>query len=137
MPGFSFTGALTWAVGAGIPIVAGRIPAFVEVNETAGCFVLVSPGSPRELAHRVRPLEADPEQAARLAQAARAYASEVSWERVAERHAELYARSADQAAAARTAATGSWRSARSASVTSGSPRSQDGAEARRPAGSVR
>lgn len=138
VPGFSFSGALTWGITAGVPIVAGRIPAFIEAQEAAGCLVLIAPDSPRELAHRVLELEADPEGRDRLAAAARTYAERTSWERVAERHAELYARrSADQAAASRTSSTRSWRSARSASTTSGSASSQDGASRSRPASSSR
>jgi glycosyltransferase involved in cell wall biosynthesis len=131
--GFSSSGALTWAFGAGVPIVASRVGPFVELQEEAGCLELVAPEAPRELAYRIRRLDADPERAAALAGAVREHARRCSWERVAEMHAEVYARCSDQAAASRTAGITSWRSARSASRTNGSRSSQDGASASRPA----
>lgn len=137
VPGFSFSGALTWAFGAGVPIVASRVGPFVELQEDAGCLELVAPDAPRELAYRVARLEADPARAERLALAARAHAERFSWERVAERHAELYARSCDHAAASRTSAWTSWRSARSASRTNGSPTSHGGASESRSASALR
>ena len=136
--GFSFSGALTWAFGAGVPIVASRIPAFVEIQQDADCLMLVAPSAPHELAHRVKQLDEDRAASDRLVTAARAFAERCSWQNVAELHAELYERSlADHSAAKRTSGSTSLRSARSASRTNGSRSSQDGASRSRSANALR
>ena len=135
--GFSFSGALTWAFGAGVPIVASRIGPFIELQEEAGCLELVAPKAPHELAHRVARLEAEPARAERLVHAAHVHAESCSWPRVAARHLELYERSCDQAASLRTDGSTSLRSARSASRTNGSPSSQGGASESRQASVLR
>jgi glycosyltransferase involved in cell wall biosynthesis len=88
--GLSSSAALTWALSARRPVVASRIPAFVELQEAYSCLQLVSPRSARELALAVRTVREDHELRSRLVEGAERYATDNSWARTAIRHADLY-----------------------------------------------
>lgn len=83
--------AITWALASGRPVIASRVPAFVELAHEAGCLQLVAPQAPHELAWAAQRLAAEPERADELVTNALAYAARASWAEVAREHAAVYA----------------------------------------------
>ncbi|MDP1795264.1 MAG: glycosyltransferase [Acidimicrobiales bacterium] len=90
-PVLSSSAAITRAMASGRPVVASRIPAFLEINEVAAeCLALCSPGSPFELAHQIEEVVGKPDFAKQLALNCESYASANSWTTAAGKHAEMY-----------------------------------------------
>jgi FkbM family methyltransferase len=86
----SSSGALTWALSSGKPVVASKIPSFMELNKEAECLHLFSPGSVNELAFRIQELSDNPELARRLVGKALSYCEENCWENTGRKHVNLY-----------------------------------------------
>lgn len=89
-PTLSSSAALSSALASGKPVIASKIPAFVELNEDADCLHLVAPEAPQALAHAIEAVAADDALRNRLVSNARLHARASSWEKSALRHLELY-----------------------------------------------
>jgi glycosyltransferase involved in cell wall biosynthesis len=86
------SGVLYTALAFGTPLVLSSAGGFTEVGERHGAARLVPPGDAPALAAALSDLIADPAERARLgAAAARAAATEYSWDAIARRHVDLYA----------------------------------------------
>jgi glycosyltransferase involved in cell wall biosynthesis len=83
------------AMGCGLPVVAGDLPAVHDVIEDQHTGLLVTPGDPAALGRTLLRLLDDAELAERLSQAGRAYALErFDWQVIADRYADLLNRPA-------------------------------------------
>ena len=90
------SGVLYTALAFGKPIVASAVGGFGEVIQGHGAGRLVPPGDPDALAAALRELLGQPEERARLGEAARAAAEgPYSWDSVARRTLDLYRRLRD------------------------------------------
>lgn len=78
------SGAVTWGICHGRPIVASRTITFREIQEEAGCFELVSPKDPKALAEAIERVATDKALQKRLADNGLAYARDHSWTAMAE-----------------------------------------------------
>jgi glycosyltransferase involved in cell wall biosynthesis len=87
---FAGSGAITWALSSGKPIIASRIPAFTEINEQAECMVTFTAGTPLELAWRIERLASDPALQRKLAGNAGEYVRRNSWSVCAEATLAVY-----------------------------------------------
>ncbi|MDW8337626.1 MAG: glycosyltransferase family 4 protein [Thermoleophilia bacterium] len=76
--GESFGMVLVEAMAAGVPVVASRVPGYVDVLPES-CGRLVPPGDPRALAEAVEALLADPELRRALGSAGRSAAARYDW----------------------------------------------------------
>jgi len=83
---------IAWGLASGRPVVASRIPVFEELNEGAPCVALTTPSAPNELADRIVQLEGDEAGKQALSANALAYVTANSWDKVAQRHVEVYRR---------------------------------------------
>jgi glycosyltransferase involved in cell wall biosynthesis len=90
-PRLSSSAALSWALASGRPVIGSRIPAFEELSEDGTCLELVNPERPRELAHAIVRLAADPRRQEELVDNARAWCAANSWDARARDHLALYA----------------------------------------------
>jgi glycosyltransferase involved in cell wall biosynthesis len=84
-------GSLLAALAHGRPLVTTTPADPNDAALLAPAALLVPPGSPGALASALARLAADPEARARLGAAGPGLAARFSWERIAERHEELYA----------------------------------------------
>ncbi|MDX6511375.1 MAG: hypothetical protein QOE36_879 [Gaiellaceae bacterium] len=100
-PRVSSSAALTWALAAGRPIVASRVPAFEEIQDEYACLHLTVPEATGELAYRIQELAADEALQAELVARGHEYCTAHSWARAAEEHVRLYERATGVAAARR------------------------------------
>lgn len=87
----SASGAITWALASGRPIVASRIAAFQGICREQPCMLLTAPDMIDEIAWAAEKLAADTELAAGLVAAARRYTAAHSWDDTARRTHDLYA----------------------------------------------
>ncbi|MGH8001399.1 MAG: glycosyltransferase, partial [Brasilonema sp.] len=78
----SASGALTWSLTSGKPIIASKIPAFQELNEEADCLALATINAPNELAWQILNLAGDAQLSEHLVRNALNYAEENSWENI-------------------------------------------------------
>lgn len=85
----SGSGALTWAIGIGSPIVASDLPAFRELRKRGAGVELVPAGDPAAWAAALRALGTDPDRRAALSNRNRTYAARHGYPQAAERLAEL------------------------------------------------
>lgn len=86
----SSSGALTWALTSGKPIIASNIFAFRELNRENECLYLVQPDAPHEQAWAIQRLASDENLQATLIQEASKYIDTHSWKRLAKSHHKLY-----------------------------------------------
>jgi glycosyltransferase involved in cell wall biosynthesis len=86
----SASGALMWALSSSSPVIASKIPAFMELNESYDCLCMVTPEASRELAFRIEELSRDPGRASRLVERAQRYCRENSWSNHARRCLDIY-----------------------------------------------
>ncbi|HEY7427576.1 MAG TPA: glycosyltransferase [Gemmataceae bacterium] len=82
--GFNLSGSagLTWALASGRPVLASKVPPFVELNDQAGCLLLFTENAEHELAWQIERLVADGGLCEQLVQRALAYAEQNSWANV-------------------------------------------------------
>lgn len=85
------SGAITWALASGRPIIASKIPAFQEMCRKHPCMLLTTPGMADEIAWAVEKVAADDAFARRLVDAASRYVEDHSWQRAAAETESLYA----------------------------------------------
>jgi glycosyltransferase involved in cell wall biosynthesis len=87
----SFGNAFVEALASGLPIVASTAGGIPELVEHGRHGMLVAPRRPRELAHAISYLAADPRLRAEIGKRNRADAERTySWERMTTRHLALY-----------------------------------------------
>ena len=88
----SASAAMSWALSSERPVIASRIPAFVEIAEAAECLVLCSPDAPHELAWQISRLAADSALQHLLIARAREYSARRSWGQMAAATVGIYGR---------------------------------------------
>lgn len=76
----SGSGAITWALSSGRPVVASKIDAFQDVNRLGECMFMVTPEKIGELAWAVQKLDNDPALRQRLVSNSHAFCEKFSWE---------------------------------------------------------
>jgi glycosyltransferase involved in cell wall biosynthesis len=86
----SASGAITWALSSGKPVIASKIEAFQSVDRQATCMFLVTPEKLREMAWAVEKVVNDEPLRNRLITNAREYCLEHSWQSTAEKTVDLY-----------------------------------------------
>jgi len=86
----SASGAITWALASGRPIVASKISAFQGICREEPCMLLTTPGMVDEIAWAVEKVATDPTHAALLVAAARRYTARHSWAETARRTQDVY-----------------------------------------------
>jgi len=89
-PSQAASAGIGWAISSGKPIIASKIPAFVEINERAESFLTFTPGAAHELAWHIERLYGDRGLQDRLTRNALRYAEDWSWGTVAKAHIDLY-----------------------------------------------
>lgn len=86
----SASGALTWALNSGKPIIASKIPAFYELNQDANCMLMITPECPVELAWQIMNLDKNEQLQQTLVNNALNYVQENSWDNISTIHLDLY-----------------------------------------------
>jgi len=86
----SASGAITWALASGKPIVGSKIQAFRNICREQPCMLLTTPGRVDELVWAVEKLSGSPDYADRLVAAARDYAEAHTWRETAIVTHDLY-----------------------------------------------
>ena len=86
----SASGAITWALASGRPIVASKIAAFQGICRESPCMLLTTPGMTDEIVWAAEKLTGDPALSRRLVAAARCYTETHSWDETARQTHELY-----------------------------------------------
>jgi glycosyltransferase involved in cell wall biosynthesis len=84
------SGAITWALTSGKPVIASTIPAFREIANAYDCMLSVPPGMIHELAWQIRRLATSPQLRQQLTRGALRYAQDHSWEVTAQRYATQF-----------------------------------------------
>ena len=88
--GLSASGAITWALSSGRPVVASKIDAFLAIQREANCMLMTTPEQPKEMAWAVRSLASDSAAAARLVRGAGEFCRRHSWDNVARESIGIY-----------------------------------------------
>lgn len=88
--GESFGVSLLEALASGLPIVASRIPGYVETLRDSGAALLVEPGSAGALGAALLALAGDAALRARLGEQGRAFVRRFDWDRLATEIESLY-----------------------------------------------
>jgi len=88
----SASGAITWALASGKPIIGSKVPAFRNICREQPCMLLTTPGRVDELVWAVEKLTTAPEYAERMVAAARHYAQAHAWQETAIVTSDLYRR---------------------------------------------
>lgn len=86
----SASGAVTWSLTSGKPVVGTFIPAFNNICKEHKCIAQVNHDSPRELAWKVMQLVESSDLQLELVNNCRKYCSDNSWENIAIKHKDLY-----------------------------------------------
>jgi glycosyltransferase involved in cell wall biosynthesis len=86
----SASAGLTWALSSGRPVVASKIPPFIELNDEANCLVLFTENAAFELAWQIQRLLASPELQDALVARADDYVARHSWAQTARSVLALY-----------------------------------------------
>jgi len=76
----SGSGAITWALSSGRPVIASKIDAFQHVNRQGDCMFMVTPNKTHELAWAVEKVVTDEKLRERLVNNANDFATSYSWE---------------------------------------------------------
>ncbi|WP_227132776.1 glycosyltransferase family 4 protein [Halorubellus salinus] len=84
------SGALATAISFGKPVVSSRAGEFPELVGDRGCGLTVPSGDPERLAAVITDLLTDDARRRGMAANSRALATELSWDRIADRHVSLY-----------------------------------------------
>jgi glycosyltransferase involved in cell wall biosynthesis len=88
----SASGAITWALASGKPIIGSKIPAFRNICREQPCMLLTTPGRVDEIVWAVEKLNTAPAYAERLVTAARRYADAHTWQETAVVTQDIYRR---------------------------------------------
>jgi len=80
------SGAVTWALTSGKPVIASTIDCFREINNQYDCMLTVPPGMIHELAWQIQRVTASTKLREHLASGAARYAHDHSWEVIAGRY---------------------------------------------------
>lgn len=88
----SASGAITWALASGKPIIGSKVPAFRQICREQPCMLLTTPGRVDEIVWAVEKLLGSPGYAERLVTAARLYVDAHDWQETAVATRELYRR---------------------------------------------
>jgi glycosyltransferase involved in cell wall biosynthesis len=91
----SASGALTWALTSGKPVIASNIPAFKELNQAANCLVLFQPTAHRELAWHIERVSHNDHIQKELVNNAAAYVQSHSWGETTKKLQILYSSAID------------------------------------------
>lgn len=73
------SGAVTWALSSGKPVIASKIEAFINVNRRADCFHMFTPGCVAELGWAIQKVVNDPRLQERLVRNAHDFCISNSW----------------------------------------------------------
>lgn len=84
------SGAVTWALASGKPVIASTISAFQHINEEYDCMLLSPPGMVHEMAWHIRRAVESDSLRQQLARNAERYVEDHSWQRIAGRYAEEF-----------------------------------------------
>jgi glycosyltransferase involved in cell wall biosynthesis len=74
------SGAVTWALSSGKPVIASKIPAFQSVNRLGECMFMVTPDKPWELSWAIQKIANEPTVAKMLVDRAADYCRTYSWD---------------------------------------------------------
>jgi glycosyltransferase involved in cell wall biosynthesis len=86
----SASGAITWALNSGRPVIASKIDAFQAIHREANCLMMVTPEQERELAWAIEKLAGDERLQHKLVSASLGYCEKHSWSRNAQSVLSLY-----------------------------------------------
>lgn len=86
----SGSGALTWSLTSGCPVIASDIPSFKTIDDEYQCMHLFKTDAFHELAWSVKRVVSDVNYQRALVDGATNYAEQLSWSNVAETHEKLY-----------------------------------------------
>jgi glycosyltransferase involved in cell wall biosynthesis len=90
-PRISGSAAINWALSSGKPVIASKVPTFVDINDTADCLLLFTNGAFYELAWQIQRLAGDQELQLNLTRNAQKYVAANCWPEVAQKTLHLYA----------------------------------------------
>lgn len=86
----SSSGAITWALSSGRPVIASKIPAFMELNRRYPCVALAAPEAPHEWVWNIHRITCDEDFSAQLVTNALKYSVQFGWDGAAARVANIY-----------------------------------------------
>jgi len=86
----SASGALTWALNSGAPIIASNIRSFRSINHESECMLLCHPTDRLEWLWAIKRVTEDSALHSSLTAAARQYCNKFSWKNTAKTHINLY-----------------------------------------------
>jgi glycosyltransferase involved in cell wall biosynthesis len=89
-PDLSASGAVTWSLTSGKPVVGTFIPAFNNICKEHECIAQVNHISPRELAWKIIQLVESSELQVELVNNCKKYCADNSWSNIAKTHINLY-----------------------------------------------
>lgn len=84
------SGALTWGLSSGKPVIASKIEAFTSVNREAECMLMFTPDMVNELAWAIERVDTNESLRNRLVSNATQYCEKNSWEKLAPTFLEVY-----------------------------------------------
>ncbi len=84
------SGAVTWGLTSGKPVVTSTIPCFDEINEAYDCLLTAAPGMVHELAWQIRRVAGSAALRQRLVQNAARWADDHSWAMTAQKYATQF-----------------------------------------------
>jgi glycosyltransferase involved in cell wall biosynthesis len=87
----SGSGAITWALSSGRPVIASKIEAFRNVNRIADCMMMITPDKTAELGWAIEKLVEDESLRTRLVDNATKFCREHSWDSTLDEVFEVYA----------------------------------------------
>ena len=86
----SASGAITWALNSGRPIIASNIRSFRSINSESECMLLCHPSDRPEWLWAIKRVTQDSALYSSLTAAARQYCNKFSWKNTAKTHINLY-----------------------------------------------
>ncbi len=86
----SGSGAITWGLSSGRPVIASKIEAFQNVDRLGNCLFLVTPEKTHELSWAIEKLVSNAPLSARLVENATRFSEGYSWSSTRDRIAEVY-----------------------------------------------
>ena len=86
----SASGAITWSLTSGCPVIASNIEAFREIQHQENCLLLCGKNSPHEWAWAIQRCGTDGMLREKLISGAAKYCEKFSWSNVAPLHVNIY-----------------------------------------------